>query len=77
MKKQETWERILFCSCCMKPTIHVVAYGACSHYKDTVLVKFFSACVPCANTPNKKVNESIVPLADWTALLTKVIYDHV
>lgn len=72
--EKDTWQRILYCDCCMKPTTHVIVYADCFIKKDITLVHFISACIPCSTTVNHAINPHTVPLEDWTALLTKQIY---
>ena len=78
MKKNDTMQRFLWCDKENRPTVHVIAYCGCKMKNNHMNVIFCHACLVCNTDPeNITVIHSEVSLEDWTALKTRVIYDHV
>jgi len=78
MKKNDFMKRFLWCDKENRPTVHIVTYIRCKIKNNHMNVTFCHTCLVCnTDFENIKVIQSEVSLEDWTALRTRIIYDHV
>ena len=66
--------RVMWCNTCSIPTNNVIEYRGTHQNNGTTLAVFHSTCCRCKvrNRAIKQVNK--VPVGDYTALISKVIY---
>lgn len=78
MKTPDAIYRFLWCDKENRPTVHAVTYVSSRVAHNEMRVCFCHVCLACNTDENKIVIKySEVPLADWQALKTRIIYDHV